>query len=192
MSREYKKRKRAESEAETRQRITEATMHLHGTVGPAQTTVSAIADQAGVQRATVYRHFPEEADLIRACGGLWTSLNPPPDPSPWPAIVDPDERLAAALGGVYAWYERTEEMQVRIARDRKAVPALDVSLEQSDAYLDAIAEMLMRGRPQRGAARRRARAAIAHGLEFETWRSLVRRQRLSTEAAIDLVAKMAS
>src|SRR6188768_4062572 len=97
MSREYRKRKRAESEAETRQRITEATMHLHERVGPARTTVSAIADEAGVQRATVYRHFPDEEALIDACSSHWFGLNPPPDPSAWPGIDDPDERLRTGL-----------------------------------------------------------------------------------------------
>jgi AcrR family transcriptional regulator len=192
MSREYKKRKRADSEAETRQRITEATMHLHERVGPAKTTVSAIAEEARVQRATVYRHFPGDADLIQACGGLWTSLNPPPDPSGLPAITDPDERLRTALSDLYGWYERTAEMQVKIARDRKEVPALDASLRQSDAFLEAITEILMKGRPERRAAKRRARAAIAHALEFETWRSLVRRQGLTTAEAVELMAKLAA
>src|SRR3712207_9282767 len=83
MSREYKKRKRAEDEAQTKLRITEATMNLHETVGPARTTVSAIAEAAGVQRATVYRHFPDEDALVDACSSHWRTLHPAPDPTPW-------------------------------------------------------------------------------------------------------------
>src|SRR3954468_22754752 len=113
MSREYKKRKRAESEAETRQRITEATMHLHERVGPARTTVSAIAEEAGVQRATVYRHFPDEPSLFQACAGHYMSLHPPPDPSRWADIADPADRLREALADVYAWWDETEDMMSR-------------------------------------------------------------------------------
>ena len=93
----YRKRARAESEEETRLRITEAIMNLHEKVGPARTTVSAIADLAGVQRATVYRHFPDVEAQVDACSTHWLSLNAPPDPSAWPEIGDPDERLRVAL-----------------------------------------------------------------------------------------------
>ncbi len=186
MSREYRKRKRAESEAETRERITEATMHLHEAVGPAKTTVSAIAEEAGVQRATVYRHFPEEADLINACGAHWSSLNPPPDPSAWVTIEDPDARLRTALAEIYDWFDRTETMMVRILRDRDLVPALDRSMSPMDAYFEATANVLVRGRPRR----KRVRAAIGHALEFETWRSLVRHQGLRRDDAIELVTRL--
>src|SRR5436853_2800585 len=81
--RPYRKRRRAEGEAETRQRITEATVRLHGTVGPARTTIKDVAAGAGVQRATVYRHFPDLESLFMACSAHWVSLNPPPDPAAW-------------------------------------------------------------------------------------------------------------
>src|SRR5918997_279949 len=92
-SRTYTKRRRAEAEAETRQRIAEAAMELHRTVGFAQTTISAVAEKAGVQRATVYRHYPDEAKLFAACSAHWYSLHPPPDHSELGAIADPRERL---------------------------------------------------------------------------------------------------
>src|SRR5919106_5043085 len=111
-TRPYRKRRRAESEAATRQRITEAAMELHGTVGPARTTISAVAERAGVQRATVYRHFPSETELFEACSGHWYSLNPMPDPSRWAEIADSEERLRAALGDLYEWYAWAEPMLV--------------------------------------------------------------------------------
>jgi AcrR family transcriptional regulator len=190
MTRTYRKRRRAELEDETRLRITEATMHLHETVGPAKTTVSGIAEVAGVQRATVYRHFPDDAALIAACSAHWMSLNPAPDLARWAAIDDVDERLRIAVGEVYDWYERTEPMIARLLRDRASVPPLDQRLGGRDAYFAAAVETLVRGRPERGRRRGRVRAAIAHMLEFETWRSLVRRQRLSHEEAIDLVLRL--
>jgi AcrR family transcriptional regulator len=190
--RAYRKRRRAELEGETRRRITEATMHLHETVGPAKTTVSAIAGEAGVQRATVYRHFPDDDALIAACSAHWITLNPPPDLAAWAAIADPGERLERALSDVYAWYERTEAMVERLLRDRSVVPEISARLEARDAYFHAAVETLLAGRGLRGRRRQRVRAAIAHGLEFETWRSLGRRQGLSAEEAVDLIARLVS
>jgi AcrR family transcriptional regulator len=189
-TRPYRKRRRAELEQETRLRITEATMQLHEDVGPAKTTVSAIAERAGVQRATVYRHFPDTDALIGACSAHWRSLNPEPDLESWAAIDDPNRRLRVALDQVYAWYEGTETMVELLQRDRGSVPELEVRLRMRDAYFAAGAETLVRGRPERGARRRRVRAAIAHGLEFETWRSLARREHLNRAEAVDLVAGM--
>src|SRR5918995_4501325 len=95
--RRYEKKARAEQEEATRQRVIEAAMALHGTVGPARTTVSAIAERAGVRRATVYRHFPDERALFMGCSGAWRERNPLPDPGSWAAIADPAARLEAAL-----------------------------------------------------------------------------------------------
>src|SRR5215207_8188944 len=109
-TRRYQQRKRAASQAQTRRRITEAAMELHGTVGPARTTISAIADRAGVRRATVYRHFPDERALFQACSGMFAKANPPPDPAQWSSIDHPERRLAVALDALYGWYERVAHM----------------------------------------------------------------------------------
>ena len=188
MSREYKKRKRAESEAETKQRITEAIMGLHERVGPARTTVSGIAEEAGVQRATVYRHFPDVDAQVDACSSHWITLNPPPDPTAWMGIDDPDERLRVALRETYGWYAGTEGMVEKLIRDAPRVPAIATRMQARLDAADAIAELLMTGRGLRGARRRRVRAAIGHGLEFETWRSLIRRQGLTDDEAVDAIA----
>jgi AcrR family transcriptional regulator len=189
-TRVYRKRRRAEHEEETRRRITQATMELHGIVGPARTTVSAIAERAGVQRATVYRHFPDDTALITACSVHWMSLNPVPDLRAWAAITEVDERLRVAVTEVYDWYERTGTMVELLNRDRASVPALDERMELQDAYFAAAVETLLRGRPERGARRTCVRAAIAHMLEFETWRSLVRRKRLDRDEAIELMLRL--
>ena len=152
--RRYTKRRRAEREDETRRRITEATMELHQTVGPARTTVSGIAALAGVQRATVYRHFPDEGALIAACSGEWTARNPRPDLDAWAAIEDPDARLRFALDELYAWFDRTEPMVERIARDAAVVEALREPLARVADWFAAAAGVLAAGRPER---RRRAR-----------------------------------
>ena len=192
MSREYKKRKRAESEAQTKLRITEATMNLHETVGPARTTVSAIADAAGVQRATVYRHFPDEDALIEACSSHWATLHPGPDPTPWLELADPDERLRAAVSGFYDFYAETGETLEKLIRDAPRVPAIAIRMQALSEMLDHLADLLMEGRGLRGAKRKRVRAAIGHALRLETWRSLVRDQGLSNDEAVDLVVKLAA
>lgn len=188
-SRTYRKRRRAEQERETRARITEAAVKLHGTVGPAQTTVSAVAREAGVQRATVYRHFPDEASLFAACSARYWQANPLPDLAEWSAISDPAVRLRAALGELYALFGRTEEMLEKTSRDAPLVPAMSAASGAFLAYLEAAVDAIVAGRPERGRARRRVRAAVGHAIAFTTWQSLVRRQGLSDAEAGALMAE---
>src|SRR5256884_4559434 len=116
-TRTYRKRRRAESEAQTRLRITESTVALHGTLGPSRTSISAVAEHAGVRRSTLYRHFPDEAALFVACTGHWMEANPQPELTRWAAIADPDARLREGLAELYAYYRRTESMFVNVLRD---------------------------------------------------------------------------
>ncbi|HVO54591.1 MAG TPA: helix-turn-helix domain-containing protein [Solirubrobacterales bacterium] len=190
--RPYRKRRRAEQEEETRLRITEAAVELHGSVGPARTTISAVAEKAGVQRATVYRHFPDEVALFGACSAHWAMQHPLPDVEVWAAIADPEERLRVALGQLYAWFADGEEMLENVIRDGVSVPAMQGPVEAVRAWLAYAAEALLRGRPERGRRRLLARAAIGHALAFETWRSLVREQGLSQEEAVELMVALAA
>ena len=187
-TRAYRKRRRAEQEEETRRRITEAAVDLHGSVGPARTTVSAIAERAGVQRATVYRHFPDEEAIFSACSTHWLAGHPLPDLAEWGSVDDPEARLRFALEQLYAWFERTEYMLEKTTRDAALVPSLRPSVEAFGQWFGAAAEVLVRGRRERGAARRRAKAAIGHALAFPTWRSLTREQGLSRAEAVRLMA----
>jgi AcrR family transcriptional regulator len=188
--RKYTKRRRAESEQETRLRITEAAVGLHGSVGPARTTISAIAEKAGVQRATVYRHFPDEESLFAACSGHYAALNPPPDLTAWAEEKDVGARLRRALTELYSWYDRTEPMLQNVIRDEALVPAMAAPIARRRAYVDMVVDAVVAGRPERGHARRRVRAAIAHALSFPTWRSLVREQGLEDDEAVALMAGM--
>jgi AcrR family transcriptional regulator len=187
-TRAYRKRRRAQQEAETRQHITEAAMRLHGTVGPARTTISNIAEEAGVQRATVYRHFPDLESVFLACSAHWASLNPPPDPAAWARIADPDERLRRALTELYAWYVWGEPMLANVTRDAAAVPA--VVREASQHRYAAIQAALVRGRRSRGRSRARVAAAIGHALDFATWRSLTRERGLEADEAVELMVAL--
>src|SRR3954447_25160120 len=108
--RPYKMKRRAELEAQTKQRITESAVELHGTLGPARTSMKAVAEHAGVPRSTVYRHFPDEKALFGACSAHWAAEHPPPDITQWARVKDPDERLATALEELYAYYRRAGGM----------------------------------------------------------------------------------
>jgi AcrR family transcriptional regulator len=187
--RPYRMKRRAELEAETRLRITESAVDLHGTLGPARTSISAIADHAGVRRSTVYRHFPDEAALFAACSSHWRAANPVPDLARWQAIEEPDERLRRGLEELYAHYRRTERMRENLVRDEKTMPTVQKTFAAFRVYLDSGADVLMRGRRLRGSAAKRVRAAIGHALAFGTWQSLAREQGLDDEHAAELMCR---
>jgi AcrR family transcriptional regulator len=170
--RRYEKRARATQEQKTRQRIVEAAIALHGTVGPARTTISAIADHAGVRRATVYRHFPDERALFLGCSGTWRERNPLPDPATWAAIADPAARLEAALDALYRWYEQAEPMLSALLRDMAAVPIIAELQTGRLAYLANVEDGLAQGWGARGTTATRLRAAIGLALDFFAWRTL--------------------
>jgi AcrR family transcriptional regulator len=185
--RSYRMRRRAELQEQTRLRITEAAMELHGTVGPTRTSVIAVAQRAGVERATVYRHFPDERALFGACSSHWLAANPPPDPAAWAAVTDPEERLRFALAELYAYYGRTEGMLANLLRDAQTHPVVDELMGGFRAYLDALRETLLRGRRVRGRTRGEVRAALGHALAFTTWSSLVRVEGLGDAQAVRLM-----
>ncbi len=181
---------RAEQEAETRLRITESAVDLHGTLGPANTSVSAVAERAGVRRSTVYRHFPDERALFGACSAHWGGQNPPPDPRAWGAIADPAERLDAALAELYAYYRRTEGMLDKLLRDAPLVPLVDELMGGFRAFLAEATDVLVKGRGLRGKARDRTRAAVGHALGFRTWQDLTGAQGLDDEGAAALMSRL--
>jgi AcrR family transcriptional regulator len=173
--RRYEKRARAAQEEATRQRVIEAAISLHGTVGPARTTVSAIAERAGVRRATVYRHFPDERALLLGCSGTWAERHPLPDPATWAEIDDPAARLRAALEALYGWYEQAEPMLSAVLRDVDAMPIIAELQAGRLAYLAGVEEGLATGWGAGGTAATRLRAALALALDFFTWRTLHQR-----------------
>jgi AcrR family transcriptional regulator len=185
--RKYEKKRRAELEEETRRRITETAVELHGTIGPAHTSISAIAERAGVRRSTIYRHFPDEMTLFAACSAHWADANPPPDLAGWEAVADPDERLRTALGELYAFYRRTDRMMDNLHRDEVTMPTVRHHFIAFRDYQAGARETLLRGRHLRGRARDRVRAAIGHALAYPTWRSLTHEQGLDDAQAAELM-----
>jgi AcrR family transcriptional regulator len=189
-TRRYNLRKRADAMEATRRRITEAAMELHGTVGPARTTMTAVAERAGVQRQTVYRHFANEEELLAACSGHFAAQHPSPDAERWQAIADPAERLRTGLHELYAWYETTEETWTKVLRDETLVPAIGPPLALFRAYLDDAARTLATGWGARGGRRAMLLAAARHAVDFHTWRSFARDGGVSRAGVIELSAAM--
>ena len=181
-------RRRAESIGETRRRIVEATVRLHGTLGPRATTISAIAREAGVTRLTVYRHFPDESTLFGACSSLWLSRQVPPDPAAWGRIADPARRLRAGLRDLYRFYRRGEAMLERIHGEEAELPeerrqALrEMDIHHREILVEAFALSGRRGR--------RARALVGHAVSFWTWRSLCVSAGLSEREAADAMTAL--
>jgi AcrR family transcriptional regulator len=180
VARNYQLKKRAERQEETRRRIVEAAVDLHGTVGPVRTTVSAIAERAGVQRHTYYRHFPDERSLVLACSGLYGEQNPLPDPEPWRAIRDPEQRLRQGLTELYAYYERNEPMLSNVTRDAEVDPIVaEISGMRFGPGMSAIRAVLANGRRSK-----RAVALLDVALAFSTWRMLTREGGLDRADAV--------
>jgi AcrR family transcriptional regulator len=185
--RKYELKARAEHQDQTRLRIVAATSELHQEVGPARTTVAEIARRAGVQRLTVYNHFPDEGELFAACSGHWLAAHPYPDPTPAFAIEDPGDRLRAVLVGLYGWYGANAPMVAHVQRDRHLLPALDAVLKGSmDVQFGALADALAAAFEAKGHRVPATRAAARLALDFWTWRRLAE-ERLDDSAAADLM-----
>jgi AcrR family transcriptional regulator len=192
MARKYELRERAERLTATRKRIVEATVELHDSLGPSRTTISAIAARAGVQRLTVYRHFPDERTLFQACSRHWTAQNPKPDLAKWAALDDPEERLRTALTEIYAFYRATEGMTGNILRDLPDSPVLQEVAVPFLEYWQTVRDVLDRGWKTRGHKRALLRAVIGHAVGFDTWRSLTGREGLDDAAAAQAMVRLAS
>ena len=171
---------------QTRRRITEATVHLHERVGPAATTVSAIAAEAGVTRLTVYRHFPDEESLVSACSAHWTSMHPRPDTTRWAQIADPEQRLRTALAETYAWARAAAPMMSKIHRDVAVMPAFVREFLARDERLRV--SVLAAGFRTDDRAAPRLEAVLAHALHVWTWESLCVAGGLADEEAVEVMA----
>ena len=189
MARKYEMKRRAERMQETRRRITEAAVELHETIGPARTTVSAVAEKAGVQRHTYYAHFPEIEDLYRACTAHYMERHPLPDPSPWVEIADAEERMRRGLSEVYAYYSDTEAMLANVLRDGQLDPRGQESMVMLYQHWRRMRDTIAEAFGASGEYREALLAAVALALDFQTWRTLVREQGLDADRAVELMVR---
>jgi AcrR family transcriptional regulator len=183
----YELKRRAEAMADTRRRITEAAVALHASVGPARTSVSEIARRAGVDRVTVYRHFPDEAALFRSCSQHYAASHPLPDPAQWTQLADPRERLHRALAVIYGYYERNEALLANVTRDAEHMPAVRAAGAYRRQWLANVEHGLAQGWDGND---QQLRHAVALALDFRTWQTLVRKRGLNTRQAIRLMLAM--
>jgi AcrR family transcriptional regulator len=184
MTRRYTLKRRAEQQAETRRRIVEAAVDLHGSVGPARTTVSMVAERAGVQRHTFYAHFPDERSLGLACSALSLERDPLPDAAPWRAIDDRRARLRAGLSAIYGWYDRNAALAACVLRDGEHhALTRDIIALRFGPPMTSYHEVL-------GATLGTEQRAMLHlALSFSTWRTLVRDGGLKQSAAVDAMVQ---
>jgi len=191
MTRKYELNKRAKKQEQTRQRIIDATVALHEEVGPARTSISAIAERAGVERLTVYRHFPDEREIFHACSARYDELHPMPNVSAWLDVADPRERLNTALRDVYRYYASTEKMLSNVFRDAPLMPTMKDAVEHFRQRLEFVVEVLLAGwEVESDIARQALTAAIHLALNFNTWQVLASSQGFSPDEAAELLARM--
>jgi len=183
MTRAYTLKRRAEQQAETRRRIVEAALDLHSSVGPALTTFSMVAEQAGVQRHTLYAHFPYERSLYLACSGLSVERDPLPDAEAWRGLT-PRERLRAGLRAIYDWYDRNAGLAACVLRDAEHHALTREMVElRFGARMAAYHEVL-------GAKLNTKQRAMLHlALSFSAWRALVRESGLKQKAAVEAMVQ---
>jgi AcrR family transcriptional regulator len=187
MARPYELKRRAERHEETRQRIVDATIELHESIGAARTTISEIAKRAGVGRVTVYRHFPDEETLFYACSGHYFSQHPFPDLARWRQISGPVDRLQSGLRETYGWHEENAQMIGMALAEARDLPIM----APYHAYWDDAADTLAAAWRARGRRRASLKAAIALALSFDTHRTLIHEQGLGVDQAIELVTRLA-
>lgn len=188
VKRRYRQTTRAEQAAATRQRIVEAAVALHSTVGPANTSLSDVAREAGVSRPTLYAHFPDAAGLFQACTMHWMSQDPPPDPAAWATVDDPRERVRVALTELYTHYTRNEPLLENVLRDMYVVDSMrEFNVPFVERSFEQMTEVLTACFGDRPASARRRSALVALALSFDTWQLLARDRVLTDDEAAELM-----
>lgn len=167
-------------------------MALHEQHGPAETTISQIAQRAGVQRQTVYRHFPDDAELLAACSHRWASQHPPPEPAPWLELHDPLERLDRALLDLYASYRATEAMTAHVLRDAPRLPALAELIAPLHEYMAQVRQILLAPFELEGRRRDQLESLLDLATSFSAWQQLTRGQGLDDAQAAHLFRELAA
>jgi AcrR family transcriptional regulator len=184
MARKYELRKRAERQEATRQRIVEAAVELHEELGPARTSISAIAERAGVERLTVYRHFATEDEIFLACSARFDELHPLPDLAGWEAIDDPFERLALGLSELYDYFADTERMTAAAIRDASSTPAIREAFGRYQGRFRAMFELLVAGFVATGIPVETVRLPIRLAIDFRTWQIMMRELKMDLSDAV--------
>lgn len=184
MARKYELKSRAARQEATRQRILDAVVELHEEFGPARTSISAIAERAGVERLTVYRHFATEQEIFEACSARFDELHPHPDLAVWEVLADPYERLAHGLTELYSYFRDTERMMSAVMRDAPSTPSMHETFARYQHEFQGMLELLIAGFAASGIAAERVQLPIRLAGDFRTWQIMVREQQLTIPEAV--------
>lgn len=157
---------------QTRERIVAAAFGLHATIGPSHTTIRAIADHAGVQRHTVYAHFPDLDSLYEACTTHGIRSSGMPEPDGWRAIDRPIDRFRHGLTEMVAWYRANEQMLGNILFDVDPSAPPPTAPDPFEVRMRLLLDVLVEGWQLEPDRRRTLEAVAGHALAFTTWRSL--------------------
>jgi AcrR family transcriptional regulator len=185
VNRKYVLKRRAQRQQQTRRRIVEATVELHRTVGPAETTFSAVAALARVQRHTLYSHFPNQEELFKACSAHFLAQNSPPNTSSWLEVLEPGARLRHGLTDLYAYYEAHEDMISRVLRDSEKLPVGAGFNRLQATAVEALAQAWATMDDQSALL-----PALQLATSFACWRTLARNTGMTTPESVHLVAMM--
>ncbi len=185
-TRKYTNTRRAEQQEQTRERIVGAVMALHEKLGPANTSIKAIAEKAGVQRLTVYRYFPDDDSLFQACTSEWFKLHPPPDITEWADIEDAGRHSTAVLLAFYRYYRKTEKMWKGAYRDVEEIKALKKPMGMFEGYLDQVRDEMLKRWKAKGKRKQQLSTTLRHCLRFTSWESL-KREKLNDQQITELV-----
>ena len=176
--RRYRLGRRAETTQETRLRLVEATFQLHAERGIADTSMTDIAERAGVSVGTVYHHFPSYADAIVACGAYTSEHAPAPTAAVFEGAATRRERVACLARALFDYYERVPALE-SVRRDRRFSRSLDAfAREEVRNRRRLAAQAVGAGGPV---------ALVAALTDIDVYRSL-RREGFGTVDAADRVA----
>jgi AcrR family transcriptional regulator len=179
--------RRARAAAQTRRRIIDATLQLHGEKGIAATSWDDIAARAGVGVGTVYRHFPSLDELVPACGEITRQVLELPDDAP-SLFADCDsapERIERLVREAFAIYERGAPQLRAIRNDPEVHPNVAEAGEEAEAALAALIDAAVAPSGIKSADRAVVRAMI----DLNTWDAL-RDQELDQAQAVATIAEM--
>lgn len=138
--RSYNLGRRAETAAETRQRLVEATASLHAERGITGTSLKDIAERAGVSVGTAYHHFPTYLDAVRACGAHTMAASPLPASSILDGVRGLDARVQVLVKELCAWYERNPWLE-RIRAERSLYPPVEEAMSAMERGIDQLSRM---------------------------------------------------
>jgi len=136
--RTYNLGRRAETAAETRQRLVEATAALHAERGISATSLRDIAERARVSVGTAYHHFPTYLEAVQACGAHIAANSPLPPESIFDGVESLDERVHVFVRELCRWYDRNVWLE-RVRAERAAYPPVEEGMSHFERGIEQLA-----------------------------------------------------